>query len=125
MTHFSTITTKTFLGDRLDGCSHIVDVTSSRAGIGIVGLLSPNVLSKLADIDLDPSVFTNNQCCQCRAAGVHVMILRADLERIPAYQIYLTRDFGQYMWDAILNAGRSENVAPIGTQTLEKLLSGA
>ena len=117
--------TATFLEGRLDGCAHLVDVTSSRASVGIVGPLSPRVLSKLVDLDLDTNVFTNNRCAQGRAAEVHVLVLRSDIAGISAYQLYVTRDFGEYIWDALLRAGRGDGVGPVGIETLEKLASGA
>ncbi|MEE9199284.1 MAG: hypothetical protein V3U26_05750 [Dehalococcoidia bacterium] len=115
----------TFLEERLEGCAHLVDVTSSRAGMWVVGPLSHRVLAKLAELDLDPKVFADGRCVQGRAAEVHVLVLRSDIAGILAYQVYVTRDFGEYIWDALLHAGHRERVGPFGIEALDQLRSGA
>ena len=113
------------LEERLDGCAHLVDVTSSWAGVEIVGPLSHRVLARLAELDLDPAVFDDGRCVQCKAAEVHALVLRSDIGGMLAYQLYVTRDFGEYIWDALLHAGRGDGVGPIGMEALEQLRTGA
>ena len=72
----------------LDGCAHLVDVTSAWAGIAVVGPLSYRVLSKVAELDLDPSVFPNGGCVQGKAAEVHAIIVRSDVGKTLGYQVF-------------------------------------
>ena len=113
-----------FLEERLEECAHLVDLTSSQAGVGVVGPLSYKVLAKLADLDLDPSVFDDGRCVQCKAAEIQVLILRSDIGGVLGYEMYVTRDFGEYIWDALLHAGHGEGVGPFGVEALEQLKSG-
>ncbi|MFQ5872409.1 MAG: hypothetical protein ACE5JL_01210 [Dehalococcoidia bacterium] len=110
-----------FLEERLDGCAHLVDVTSSWAGVKIVGPLSHNVLTRLVELDLDPAVLDDGRCVQGKAAEVHALVLRSDLGGMLAYQLYVTRDFGEYIWDALLHAGRREGVGPVGFEALDRV----
>lgn len=113
-----------FLGRRLEGCAHLVDVTSVRAGLWVAGPLGHRVLSRLAELDLEPAAFPVGACAQGKVAGVHAVVLRRDAAGLPAYQLYVTRDYGEHLWDAILHAGRGEGIAPFGTEALERLTSG-
>ena len=112
-----------FLEGRLDGCAHLVDVTSSRAGIWVIGPLGHRVLSKLVELDLDPTLFADGSCVQGKAAEVHVMVLRSDIAGLLGYQLYVTRDFGEYLWNALLHAGHREGVGPLGIEALEQIQS--
>lgn len=113
------------LTERLEGCAHLVDVTSSYAGIQIVGPRNHRLLAKLAELDLDPAVFEDGSCVQGKAAEVHVLVLRSDLKNLLSYELYVTRDFGEYMWNALLHAGRSEGAGPIGVEAMDKLTAGS
>lgn len=109
------------LEGELAGCAHLVDVTSAWAGVAIVGPQSYRVLSKLAELDLDPLVFPDRGCVQGKAAEVHVIIVRSDIGGALGYQLFVTRDFGEYIWNALLHAGRSDGVGPVGTKALDEI----
>ena len=109
------------LQPRLDGCAHLVDQTSSLSGVLVAGPLSRRFLSRLVELDLDPSVFPNGACAQCKAAEVHLFIFRNDLGGLPAFQIYVTRDFGEYLWDALLHAATPDGVRPVGLDSINHL----
>lgn len=112
------------LEDALDGCAHLVDETSVKTGIWVVGPRSHRVLSKLVELDLDPMVFGASRCAQGRGAEVQLLVLRADLGGMLGYQIFVTRDFGEYFWEAVLHAGQREGVEPLGYRGLEGLAHG-
>ena len=113
------------LEERLNGCAHLIDVTSTRAGLWLVGPHSHRVLSKLAELDLDPTVFPDGRCVQGKAAEVHVLVIRSDILGLLAYQVYVTRDYGEYLWDALLHAGHRDGVGPFGIEALDQLGLGA
>ena len=102
-------------------CVHLVDYTSSLAGVIIAGCRSRSMLSRIVEYDLDDSVFPNGASVQCRAAEVHVIIIRSDLGELPAFQIYITRDFGEYFWNALLHAGVSDGISPVGLESVMRL----
>ena len=113
------------LEDALEGCAHLVDETSVKTGIWVVGPHSHRVLARLVELDLDPRVFGPGRCDQGRGAEVHLLVLRADVGDLLGYQLFVTRDFGEYLWEAVLHAGRKEGVGPLGYQALERLDPGA
>ncbi|MEE9247457.1 MAG: hypothetical protein V3U79_02015, partial [Dehalococcoidia bacterium] len=108
----------------LEGCAHLVDVTSSWAGVCVLGPRSQRVLSRLVELDLDPAVFAGGSCAQGKAAEVHVLVIHSDIGDLLAYEVYVTRDYGEYLWNALLHAGDSEGVGPIGVEALDGLRAG-
>ena len=109
------------LGDQLGVCAHMIDVTSVWAGLAVVGPRSRDVLSKLVELDLDPREFVDGACAQGKAAEVHVLVIRGDLSDLEAYQVYVTRDYGEYLWHALLHAGKNVWVGPIGIEAFERI----
>ena len=102
----------------LAGCAHVTDVTSTRAGVLVVGPQSHTVLSKVVEFDVDPHVFPSRTCAQGRAAGTHVLLVRVDAAGTPCYLLYVTRDHAEHLWDALVSAGRAENVGPVSLDAL-------
>jgi len=39
---------------------------------------------------------------------------------VPAYEILVPRDFGEYLWDALLDAGAPVGVRPVGAAALDR-----
>lgn len=109
---------------RLDGCAHLTDETSTRAVIMAVGPRIRHVLSRLVELDLDPSIFPDGACAQGKAAEVHVLVVRQDIGNLPAFQLFVTRDFGEYFWEALLHAGSSEGVNAVGLEAIHSLETG-
>ena len=101
----------------------VVDMTSALAGISLLGPHSQAVLSRLTDIDLSTNAFPDQSCTQTSLAQIHATILRADHAGHQWYDLYVSRDLGQYVWDAILQAGDKLGIKPFGTDTLGQLRS--
>ena len=97
------------------GCLHLVDVTSGRAGMGLVGPRSRDVLVKLTALDVEPECLPDSHCAQTALAKVAALVVRQDLDGgVPAYEVYVARDLGEYVWEAVLDAGAEFGIAPCG-----------
>ena len=101
----------------------MIDLTSAWAGIGIMGPRSVYALAKLVELDLDPDKFLDGACAQAKTAEVHSLLVRGDVSGHYACQLYVTRDFGEYMWDALVHAGKGVGVSPIGIEAFEQISS--
>ena len=111
------------LDDQADRCVHMVDLTSGLAGVGITGPDAGSLLAKITELDISESTFGDMHCAQAKAAEVHGTLMRLDLAGLPGYQLYFSRDFGQYMWGALMEAGTQYRVAPAGFEAMERLLA--
>lgn len=107
------------LGETLSDMHHaIVDVSDSRAVIGLQGGNARDVLMKGTNVDLHPRVFGSDNCIQARLGRCHMLLHQLDDE--PAYDIYIHRSFAIYAWTWLCDAAREYGVAVRGS-TDEKM----
>ncbi len=102
-------------------CIHLTDVTSNFTAVQIVGPRSRDLLRKLTALDLRPAQFPDLACAQGSLARIHALVLRADIQAHLAYQVYCGREFGAYMWDALLDAGQEFGARPFGLVVQRRL----
>jgi len=104
-----------------DTCSHTVDMTSVLAGLAIVGPRAQSVLAGLTEIDTSDMAFPDLSCAQGMVAEVRATLLRVDRRGVPGYELYFGREYGEYMWDSVLEAGEPAELTPVGTEALAKI----
>lgn len=107
--------------DQKADCAHVVDLTSALAGVSIVGPAGQSLLSGVTELDVSADAFPDMSCAQTMVAEMHGLLLRRDLGDLLGYELYFGREFGEYMWDALLEAGETYQVMPFGIETLERL----
>ena len=112
------------LKEHLNGCAHLVDMTSNFAAVNIVGPLSGHLLSKLTELDISSKTFQDLSCAQGMVAEVYAIVRRWDQGGLPSYDVYFGRDFGEYMWEAMIEAGHEFGIAPVGVESLKHLARG-
>ena len=105
-----------------DHCAHVVDLTSALAGVRIAGPSAGLLLASLTELNLSDTAFPDLRCGQSKIAGIHGTLLRNDVAGLLCYELYFTREFGEYMWDVLMEAGERYNVVPVGFEAM-KLLS--
>jgi len=102
-------------------CIHTVDVTSSLAGLSILGPSSHFLLSELTEIDISSDAFPNMVCAQGKVADIAATILRCDHDGLTGFEVYFARDFGEYMWETFIRSGQTYNAIPIGFKGMNSL----
>ena len=112
------------LNAHLGGCAHVVDMTSSYAAITLAGPLCDLLLAKLTDLDISVDAFPDLSCAQGQVAEVYAIVLRWDRGDIPSYTVCFGRDFGEYLWEVMLEAGREYGMVPFGIEALTRLTNG-
>jgi glycine cleavage system aminomethyltransferase T len=100
---------------------YMTDVTSVYAQFLLAGPRSRDILSKLTSLDLAERSLPDLSCAESSLAHSHAIILRKDLEGIPAYHLLVSREYGEYLWDSVLHAGQEFNLAPFGLQAQQLL----
>ena len=101
--------------------ARLTDVTSAYTVIQVSGPRSRELLRKLTALDLGTEAFLDLACAQTGIAGVHAMILRADVRALLSFQVCCGREFGAFVWDALLDAGREFGARPVGLAALRTL----
>ena len=105
-------------------CAHVVDITSGLCGASIIGPASTQLLSRITDLDISPRAVPDLTCAQARFAEVQGLLLRRDVQSTPAYQLYSGREFGEYLWEALIDAATETGGSPVGTEALARFKSG-
>ena len=112
------------LQGHLDGCAHTVEMTSHYAAASVLGPLSSQLLAKVTDLDISPRAFPDLSCAQGQLAEVYAIVLREDRGGLLGYDIFFSRDYGEYLWEVLLEAGRDYGIGPVGTEALKLLVGG-
>ena len=99
-------------------CAHPVDVTSGLCGMAIVGPATQELMSRSTELDTSPRALPDMSCAQSRFADVQGLLLRRDVNGIAMYQLYASREFGDYLWEAIVETARDVGGGPVGTHAL-------
>ena len=108
---------------RLDGYAHPVNVTSVLAAVRIIGPNISQVLAGVSDLDLAPLYFPDVSCAQGMVAEIHGTIIRRDIGGLPVYDLLFGRDYGDHMWESLMDAGEPHGLTPIGLEAMS-LLNG-
>ena len=108
-------------------CVHVTDVTSVYAALLLAGPQSREVLHRLTDTDVSETAMPNLKAAQGGLAHVAAILLRADVggapavPHVPAFWLLVGREYGEYVWEAIMHAGRQFGMVPFGVTALAAL----
>jgi len=89
-----------------DGHVSVVDLTHSRAMFRISGIASTSALEKLCSVDWSDHMTPNGAVVSASVAKVTCDIIRDDHDGVGSYVIACDRSFGQYLFDAVVDAGQ-------------------
>ncbi len=104
-----------------EGCWHVVDITSALAAVRIVGPKTRHVLSAVTELDVSPESFGNGRCAQSQFAEIHGALIRLDASDLPAYTLFFGREYGDYVWESLMEAGHRYDLVTFGVEALEAL----
>lgn len=97
---------------QLDTSGHVsvVDHTHSRALFRLTGDEAADALAKVCSLDLSDAMTPNGAVTSASVAKVNCDLTRADTDQ-RSYLIACDRSFGQYLFDALLDAGQEFGVS--------------
>jgi sarcosine oxidase subunit alpha len=95
----------------------IANVTAAYCGVNIAGPKARKVLAKLCtDIDLSAEAFPYMGVRQGTVAGIAARIIRVGFVGELGYEVHIPHQYGEALWDALLNAGEADNIKPFGIE---------
>ena len=106
------------------GCIHVIDVTSTFAGILLAGPHSRDVLQRLTAPDVSDSTFANGACLSAKVAGLHARIVRDDLDETLAYWLFVGTEYAAYAWEATMHTGQQFGIVPVGIDAVQRVRGG-
>lgn len=84
----------------------IVDLTHGRALVRLTGADAPRLLGKVCAIDLSDAVTPDGAAFRSSVAKVATDVIRDDAGGDRSYLLHCERSTGQYLFDALLDAGQ-------------------
>jgi len=100
---------------------YITEVTSVYAQFLLAGPRSRDILGKLTSLNISNGALPDLSCGQSSLAHVRAIVLRKDISGIPAYNLLVSREYGESVWEAVLHAGKEFNVSPLGLHAQQSL----
>jgi sarcosine oxidase subunit alpha len=95
----------------------ITNVTSAYCGVNIAGPKARQVLAKVcADIDLSTQAFPYMGVREGTVAGLPARLIRVGFVGELGYEIHVPQQYGEALWDALMEAGSVENIQPFGIE---------
>lgn len=95
-----------------DEFASVVDVTSGRALMRLTGDAAPALLAKVCALDLETA--PDGSAYRSAVARTTAEVLRDDLDGRPSFLLACDRSFGQYLFDAVLDAGAEFSIDVTG-----------
>jgi heterotetrameric sarcosine oxidase gamma subunit len=97
-----------------DGLVSVLDLTHGRALVRLTGAAGDQLLAKVCAIDLSDRRTPNGTAFRSSVAKLVTDVVRDDVEGTRSYLLHCERSSGQYLFDALLDAGRELDVEPEG-----------
>jgi glycine cleavage system aminomethyltransferase T len=100
------------------------DATSAYAGLCLMGPRTEDLLRRVTALDIGPQALPEGSCAETSLAGVHVLLIRPPATAVPMVYVYHSWDLAEYVWVAVLQAGRDWSPAAMGWEGLQSVLAG-
>jgi glycine cleavage system aminomethyltransferase T len=97
------------------------DATTAQAGFCLAGLHMDDMLRHITALDVSPARLPAGSCAETGLAGVHALLVRPPDSEPPSLQVYVAWDLAEYIWERLLDAGRSRGIVPLGWEALRTL----
>ena len=109
------------LGAATDSCAHVLDISSGLAGIALTGPASSEILSAITQLNVSAQGMPNLTCAQSQFAEIQGLLVRHDTVDLRSYQLYVSREFGEYFWESVVEAAQEIGAGPVGTEAVAGL----
>lgn len=94
-----------------DGHVSMVDWTHGRAMFRLTGDVASAAMEKVCGLDWSDAMMPNGAVTSASVAKVTCDIIRNDQADVPSYVVLCDRSFGQYLFDALLDAGEEFTIS--------------
>ncbi len=92
----------------------VIDVTHGRALLRLTGPAGDRLLAKVCAIDLSDRVTPDGTAFRTAVARLVTDVIRDDFDSSRSYLLHCERSSGQYLFDALLDAGRELGIEADG-----------
>jgi len=96
---------------------HVTNVTGGFGAVNVAGPRARELLQPLTDCDLGTRAFPYMACRRAEVAGVPCRLLRIGFVGETGWEIHFPAEYGEYLWDLLLQAGQDFGIRPFGVET--------
>ncbi len=97
----------------------VTSVTEQWAAMAVVGPNSRKILEKILDIDISNEAFPFMGASECVAAGIaKCRLFRISFSGEMAFELNVPCDYGRYVWEVLMDAGKEFDIVPYGVEAL-------
>ena len=97
-------------------CAHVVNVTAGYGAVNVAGPQARATLSKLTDHNLSGPSSRYMRSSRAMVAGVPCILLRIGFVGETGWELHFPAEYGEYMWDTLMDAGEEFGIAPFGLE---------
>jgi heterotetrameric sarcosine oxidase gamma subunit len=94
------------------GCVHLTDLTAAFAAVDVIGPRLGALFERLVAVDL--SAIPPLGVVQCELAHVHAIMVRLDHPTLSVFRVLVPREYGDFVWHTLGEAGYDLGLSPIG-----------
>lgn len=107
-------------------CVHVTNITAAFGAVNVAGPKSRELLLRLTDVDLSSTAVPYLGAVEGSVAGVPTLFMRIGFVGELGYELHFPAEYGEYLWNTLLETGRDLGIAPFGVEAqrvlrLEKL----
>mgnify|MGYP002266555979 CR=1 FL=1 len=104
-----------------DGSVHLLDVTSGRAVINIVGPKARDVLQKVSENDLSNAAFPFATAQDIVVGAANVRAARIGYVGELGWELHVPTEFARHVYDILWDAGQEAGIRNVGYRAIESL----
>ncbi|MDQ2741715.1 MAG: 2Fe-2S iron-sulfur cluster-binding protein [Chloroflexota bacterium] len=102
-------------------CAHVTNLTSGFAALNLAGPASRDVLAKVTDLDISARGLPYLRAAEGDVAGIPAVILRIGFVGELGYEMHVPAEYGEYLWDILMEAGKEFGIVPFGVEAQRTL----
>jgi sarcosine oxidase subunit alpha len=95
---------------------HMTDVTQAISAVNLAGPKAREIMAGVCDLDCSNEAFSYMDGKRGLIAGVPCLILRIGFVGEVGYEIHYPSAHGEFLWDALMDAGKPHGLTPFGLE---------
>ncbi len=101
----------------------VTNLTHARSEIRVMGTSASTLMSRVCGLDFTGGAFPDGAAKQTSVARTTQLVIRRDIDDLPAYSVLGARSLAAYLWDILMEAGADLQIAPVGRGAVRALES--
>ena len=95
---------------------HVTNVTNGQAAFNLAGPRAREVLESVTEADVSNAAFPYMRMREMEIAGVPCRLMRIGFTGELSYEIHVGAGNGRYLWQTLMEAGKSQGIRPFGVE---------